>query len=41
LDMEQGAKLGEISNVVLVKIMLVGASNRVRPLLPTRLLVSP
>lgn len=41
LDMAQGAKLGEISNVVLVKIMLVGASNRVRPLLPTRLLVSP
>ena len=41
LDMAQGAKLGEISNAVSVKISLVGASNRVRPLLPTRLLASP
>ena len=41
LDMEQAAKLGEVSNAVLVKIFLVGASNRIRPLLPTRLLVLP
>jgi polyisoprenoid-binding protein YceI len=41
LDMVQGAKLGEISNEILVKISLVGASNRIRPLLPTHLLASP
>ncbi len=41
LDMMEGALLGEISNDVSVKISLIGASNRIRPLLPTRLLASP
>ena len=41
LNMGQGVQLGEISNTVSVKISLVGASSRIRPLLPTRLLISP
>ena len=41
LNMGQGVQLGEISNTVSVKISLVGASSRIRPLLPTRLLTSP
>ena len=41
LGLQQGPSFGDILKDVSVKISLVGASNRIRPLLPTRLLASP